>query len=49
MIKKGLFVLLIFLINGCVGTMRLAEENSVNPKDSTAPALTKSGTSKTKD
>lgn len=39
--KSILLIALLLLLNACVGTVRLAEENGIKASDSTSPAFTK--------
>lgn len=39
MLKRGLLIMFIFLINGCVGTVRMAQDS--NTEDLNQPVVTK--------
>lgn len=41
MLKRSLLILLIFFIQGCVGTMRLAQESNPNTVNTNEPAVAK--------
>ncbi|CAA6801395.1 MAG: Unknown protein [uncultured Sulfurovum sp.] len=43
MIKKGILIGLILSLSGCVGTVRIANDNNTRIKDSTTPMITKTG------
>jgi len=47
MVKKGLLLTLIFFINGCVGTVKIAKDTEINSRTTKTPVITKNEASPT--
>lgn len=47
MIKKGLLLTVIFILNGCVGTAKIAKNTEIDNSTTKTPVMTKNGDAST--